>query len=284
MDVASLPIELFIDIARFDSWIMSGALARCCKEALRLFLDPRILREIVTFIKHIKGRLFKWLVFALPSKYFITPMVAESAQRVIGCVEIPHSLVFGTALFPTTDNDRFFSGGRVCQAVYQQKWKCDIDVYVNDHVTETRRYIRGLGEFLDIIPTARRLHMERVIQKFDISIVQQGYRGNEYYLTPLSLYTLYTSDIIAKPTIDNIIYHLPTFADGKYFETTVTTRDIWHYVQVHEEKHKNSEFHVCTECHTQNISEIVEWRKRIEKYKARFPSFTISYCEPPFSY
>jgi len=269
--VTILPVECLIEIARQGNWLMSGPLARCSKASLLQFTNPSVLKEIILSIKVTNSRLVKWLVLALPSKYFY--FLIEGAVNPLKpdpCILKNEGLL---------GQNIFVSGGSVCQNVYHLEWKADIDIYVDKKYITERTSISRNGKVFDIVPTCHMI--ERVIENFDLSIVQQGFMGDIYYLTPLSFYTQFNKEIIAMPNETNIQYTEPCHVGAGKIDYILRTVDIWHYIEYHEMHHKLLRFHECNKCVCFNIDLIISWYSRVKKYCDRFPNFTIAYCKPP---
>lgn len=266
----ALPTDMMIEIARQDKWLLSGSMARCSKQMLQEFVTPCVLKEIIESIKFCKGRLFKWLGFALPATYY--PVLKEPIRSLSYSTMVKDELI-------STASDIFVSGGSVCQKIYQLEWEADIDIYVEDKYLRERRIVYVDKKKIDIFPTSLS-RIERVIENFDLSIVQQGFLGEIYYLTPLSCYTQNYKEIIVMPNESNIEYQWVVEQNGRFVSITRTV-DIWHYIHIHKFQHPvEADFHRCEECrYCQNLEIVSLWNKRVQKYCERFPSFTITYCQ-----
>jgi hypothetical protein len=248
---------------------------------LRLFTNPVVLKEILDYTKSLDVPMLKWLCFALPSKFLFA--VSEPLS-----LHLRHGWPFGETL-NTGWQPLFITGGFVCQRIYKTQWEGDIDICVsNKLVKERMAYSHDDGQILDIIPSYHE-HIERMIEHFDLSIVQQGFLGEIYYRTPLSIYTEAHHDIIAMPTdvsVQYMTFHMtPLGTRESHFKTV----DIGSYITTHNNKcDAKIMFHECDTCISVNaIDEAAaggypmhKWIERARKYTRRFPSFTFSYCRP----
>lgn len=267
------PTEILLEIARADDWLVSGTTARCSTELLREFTRADILKEILESIKASpKRQLLCWLTLSLPVAYFHTvPIIPESPWG---------SSKYG--LLCTVPSQLFVSGGIICQQVYKQEWECDIDVYMTHNRISKSKIVCDDLDKLDLLHVSCE-EVDRVIENFDISIVQQGFLANAYYMTALSLYTQHHKEIIIMPNEHNTQYRFLGKHDYK-----MHVRDIWHYIEIHDSGepdyfmgHDNGPFHRCTTCRLPD--QLVQWKKRIIKYIDRFPTFAVSYCRSPAS-
>lgn len=226
--------------------------------------------------------LFKWMRFALPSCYFNLNGRHGDGNLSL----IPDMVVDGTGhlLHDIPSDEQFVSGGIVCQHIYEKTWPSDIDIYV------PRKYIQG-GQYGTYQNNLFHIHpvdghpLERVIEDFDLSIVQQGFLCNEYFLTPLAFYTQCWHEIVAVPSESNIQYRMPIFVGNESFK--MMSRTMWYYIDEHRKSHQenNQSFHECEMCaRVQGLPELTAWKERVCKYSARFESFTIVYCKHPFAH
>lgn len=218
--------------------------------------------------------LFKWLLLALPSCYFTIP---SEKQRGISTLLVNNM----TYLLPyILSGSQFVSGGMVCQHVYGKKWRSDIDIYINCEYIEGRRYTYQ-GNLLDIHVTDTQ-NLERVIENFDLSIVQQGILGGDYFLTPLAFYTQCWHEIVVIPNESNIQYTIPKLDDNN--GPSIENRTLWQYINLHRELHEqnNCAYHKCEKCaRVQWMPELIMWKERVRRYNERFKSFSIVYCKSP---
>lgn len=267
----SFPIELYIEIARNDRWQISGSFARASKTMLAAFVDANILREIMDSVKCLRCPLFKWMRFALPSCYFNTPKSKKDAVLSPMTRMLDNTFRSGTYLI---------SGGIVCQHIYGKEWQSDIDVYVPRCRVQSEEYATYQNSRYDIHPVDTD-RLERVIEDFDLSIVQQGFMSDEYFLTPLAFYTQHWHEIVAMPRESNINYRMPE-RDATF---KMMSRTLWYYINLHQELHHEYKqpFHECDLCdRVQGMTELIKWRERVCKYSERFKSFSIIYCKPSF--
>lgn len=269
------PVELFVHIARLDNWRVSGPLARSSRSFLMEFTQPSVLKEIVNAHK-MDIALPKWLTFALSSCYLPLPVQLEERIALYlrdDSISLDTSSRFADNIFVT--------GGHVCQRIYGLQWESDVDVYTHTDLSQVSTICQASyeGMALDLHATTHS-PIYAVIESFDLSIVQQGFIGRMFVLTPLALYTQVYCEIVAIPSISNIQYRMPRGRGG--FDNI--SRDIWHYIKSHRDhQHQtNLAFHDCSICsRTQGMVPLLEWKARVKKYCERFPSFTISFCRAP---
>lgn len=282
--VRTLPHELLLEIMRVDGWCMSGAMARTSKSMLLLFTEPSVLREIVITVNQ-GGVLFRWLLLALPCSLLTTRIGGDASTKDVMTLKEPvfisPDIVLG---YECTQS--FVTGGAVCQHLYAREWESDIDIFVYPIVEEDgisidkRLSIKDGHSRIDIVPSAF-VEMERVMERFDLSIVQQGYYRHHskiLYCTPLALYTAQWHVIVALPTNECIQYN-----DGHLHERIV---DIWYYIDIHNRDHQGdaNPYHACVQCNENQSSghlPFMRWRERMCKYNTRFPDFNILYCKAP---
>ncbi len=280
--------DIIINIARQDGWNMSGTLARCSKPLLKTFLHADILIEIVNHLKsNPKNRMLKWLVLSLPSQFVLLPPGFNQTK------------IYESLTYKPQSWHEFITGGHVTQKIYALQWDSDIDVYCHNGQYDDNLYKKSYNATKIDRIYSDTLQLEEVIEYFDISIVQQGYKDdNNYYLTPLSLYTFYSKDIIVSPSDLNIDYLVPhkivkgnsrleriasdLLARGN--QRVIIKRNIWHYIRsCHNKKNHNSNvFDQCPKCSSKfyRHTTINKWISRIQKYRTRFPNFTFTYCLP----
>lgn len=289
------PNDIFLDIARQSDWKESGAIARCSRSLLRMFLMPVILAEIVDhFKKNKRYRMLKWLVFSLPYEFMRLPVGYYGLLN-------PEELYKTLDIQPQSRHE-FITGGYITQDIYGLEWESDIDIFCHhgiysneprkDPPMHPHKYIDRIYSYV--------LHLERVIEKFDMSIVQHGYLHDKFYLTPLALYTMHYNDIIVSPSNLNIKYDVPTRAvkaNPKLEPFTqilsespnkrLLKHDIWYFITQHLLIHVGNEHHAntfdkCVQCKElcDYHRKISKWCKRVRKYRKRFPKFTFSYILP----
>jgi hypothetical protein len=248
------PMELLLEIARSD-WSLSGAIARTCHALLRLFTSHSILKEMIDAIKTSGRPLFKWLTFALPFSFVST---SPSPKQPLKSYE----------------KGALLSGGFVCQLIYNKSWESDVDIFVPRQWCTSRKSEMQDGLTLDVI-SKQTTPIQRVLETFDLSIVQQGFVDDVYYVTPLAIYTRHFSEIIATPCAANISYNV---------QRHKITRNVFHYIALHYSFKHDAEFHECKESLCNGwMKELVAWKSRVAKYHARFPSFPIVYIQPEVS-
>jgi len=268
--IVELPDDVWLSIARWTNWYISGLLARLNKTMLRVFTSRDAMREIIHSIHKGDGILFKWLLLSLPRALLWGEALTLSQPL---CLSDP--LVFTVPAFVT--------GGALCQIMYDKVWDSDIDIFVNYVVGSERRQLEHEGRSFDLIPMSK-VGSERCIEFFDLSILQQGYQlqeEGEFYCTPLALYTAMWREIIVIPTAECIDYTVPGLG------ARVSNACIWRYIDRHtKECEEGTLYHRCKECDDRANAGRGEcrfrrWRARAQKYSLRFPDFSFIYCKPP---
>ena len=270
--------DIFLNIARQSKWELSGLIARCSLSLLFMFLTPVVLIEIIGDIKgDLRNRLPKWLTYDFPAEYMKFPPRFKQEE------------IYASLPYKPQSRHEFITGGCITQKIYGLSWESDIDIYCHRGTYDNHNI-----ENIDRIETTE-VRLERVIENFDMSIVQQGYLNNKYYLTPLALYTFYTKDIIVCPCNFNITYRVPDkiltnnpqlqrVAEGGCNDMSHIKRNIWFYIHKHEDnndsEHSGVTFDECGLCNSFIYDDIDVWRKRVKKYRKRFPEFTFTYCRP----
>jgi hypothetical protein len=191
------------------------------------------------------------------------------------------------------DHHRLFvTGGAVSQRVYAREWESDLDVWVPS--VETGRLLTSQ---VDVEVVVRSGDTERCIERFDMSVVQQGYfvgqtnTGTTAFCTPLALYSWQSRVLVALPSRECIEY-TGFQADDREQEPRVFEVDIWHYIVRHEGdymlcgRHHDGTYHDCALCGDPIISSrghqpFQRWRARMRTYVERFPEFKVVYCHSP---
>lgn len=285
--IPSLPHELLLEITRVDRWCMSGAMARTSKDMLLRFTEPSVLREIIIAVNQADGVVFRWLLFALPCSFLTTTRYGGGASKKDVMTLNEPVCILPDVVLGYECTQSFVTGGAVCQRLYAREWASDIDVFVHSIAKE-----EGISaekrlslwdehcQYIDIVPSEF-VDMERVMERFDLSIVQQGYyrhHSETLYCTPLALYTAQWHEIVAIPTNECIEYN-----DGHSHKHIV---DIWHYIDIHNRDHQGdaNPYHACIQCNLNQSSghiPFMRWRERMCKYSSRFPEFNILYCKAP---
>lgn len=255
--------ELLVVIARHGDWLESGPLARSSHSLMLCFTTPAILIEIVASIKRADRPLLRWLCFALPAQF---------------CT---NALFPPPPILPTiVSDDVFMSGSYVCRALYCAEWApADVDVYtacLPPLVSAKNPFLYPDIHYTGDSPP------QRVIENFDLSIVQQGFlTDGSCWVTPLSLYTRAMRDMIAMPHGENMQYDFDVAQRGDPV-MICATRDIWFYLE------RNVYAPPC-DCtfiaphpkYAHSWRPLNEWCERVKKYTTRFPAFTLAYCKPP---
>lgn len=294
------PNDIWLNIARQSNWLLSGPIAICSKSLLLMFLAPSTLVEIIGDIKKdLRNRMLKWLTFDFPAEYMIFPPGFD------------HKKIYESLEYKPQSRHEFITGGYITQKIYDLNWESDIDIYCHNGTYDNCCGSHRIKNIDRISSTTLRL--EQVIENFDMSIVQQGYLHDKYYLTPLALYTFHTKDIIICPSNLNIEYRVPEQVlknnhqlhqyDGieSYSKSGYHTikRDIWYYIHKHihysdneyrsddddddgdtKDIHTGS-FDQCCKCWKYFCYDSIEkWIIRVKKYRNRFPEFTFTYCRP----
>lgn len=272
------PKDFLIEIARSDQWETSGPLARTSKEILCLFTDPNILREIMESVKIRQRPLFKWMLLALPSCYFTIP-----SEKRRGIDSLLSSMLVDSTPYLSPDipsGSQFICGDMVCQHVYEKKWASSIDIYAPCEYTKNGCYISQ--DIMFTIYATETQNPERVIESFDISIVQQGILGTDYFLTPLAFYTQCWQEIVVTPDYSKLK------SPGDINDHETWNHTFWDYTVIHVTSHEKSDlpFHNCKACAymrklTMQITFLMSWTEKVCQYKERFESFSIVYCKPP---
>ena len=206
--VGFLHDEIVHCILEYNEWISCGAWARTCKYWMKKLTSPNIVAAILGQKSGIIIEdLPKWLFYALPVSFIGDAPEhfywdTYQSKRTNG-IYLPENKEQGVCYF--------YTGGDVSKHLYDRKWVSDLDIWTNDlHVKvspehknpvqnrENRRngYIQ-VNDLMDIvIKPDRSIPLQRCIETFDISLVQNGflatgssYISPQFYCTPLSVYS-----------------------------------------------------------------------------------------------
>lgn len=245
-DVTPLPLDCFLCIARADDWLCSGELASTSRLLLRALLEKSVLREIVESCGR-RGYALRWLSFALPHSLIggLVPAGVETLYRGLPA------------------QNMVMSGGAVCQLLYDKEWESDIDCFRNGARTLLEWWKRPID-----VHQVSVVCVERVIESFDLSIVQQAWDGVEWWRTPLSLYTQQWRTMIAFPSSCRY--------DASARDNCGAMLALWTQIWAHDTKCHNGALHRCA-CVDLLGGVAGHWMKRIAKYARRFPDFTVVY-------
>jgi hypothetical protein len=273
-NLIAIPPDIAVEIARLDQWQCSGAFARCSKLMLSAFTTPSILREIVHSLRESKRRILRWLTLALPSTLVSSaslPLIPW--RRLTTLVESMFSHVTSLGgLEAVTRSEVFLSGGALCRIIYDREWQSDVDLFLSSPSLNGREFVSHPDDTgpIDLIP-ARISEAERVIEQFDLSLVQQGILGDGvYYTTVMALYSYTQRDIVVMPRVSNIWY--PIDDDGS--KISITDDQLW--AMVDPESPKWREWHEDKVIHA-----VDNWRFRLKRFSDRFPDFKVRLCRPP---
>ena len=275
--VPPLPCEVWFHIARMGDWRESGPLARTCTRFLRHAVTREILGEVVASCLQ-RGVLLRWLTLALPCGAWIPLSVPRLLSDVSVVGDVAH----------------FLTGGAVAQRLYAREWDSDVDVWIEERLFNAAR-ITGdtIGRRLDLV-AHRGPAVHGCIERFDLSVVQQGYYHGtgEAYATPLALYSFLWKVLVALPSRECIEYTGSIELSPFRHRPRVVRRlevDIWHYIERHDadyemyEAHHNGAYHECTLCGMSPISAghqpFQRWRKRMLVYARRFAEFAVVYSK-----
>jgi hypothetical protein len=246
------PLELLVHICAQD-WALSGAMARTSKTMLRALTTDATLRQCVE-VALASGRLYRWLVFALPASLLLMQLAPLQQIQCRGAC--------------------FVTGGAVAQQLYEREWAGDVDCWC------------GLDPFDDVAGTEDDVQVDvvrvdgpphRCLERFDISLTQQGYYDDsgECWSTPLAHYTRASKTIVALPSMQCVEYTVPYGYNGRAMAL--------YYVRKHTLFHDTAVvYHDCAVCEddpSTGHEPFKPWRARMQKYAARFPGWPVRYTE-----
>ncbi len=290
------PLELCVEVARHDWAGLSGPMARTCRAALALFVQRDVLGAIVHACVA-RGRMLRWLLLALPCGLMPGAPVCDTVECGEAVTHLRHA---------------FVTGGAVAQAVYQKAWLGDVDIWctdsdglrdlggdvvtldVGEKTTLVSRVEGDVGVDVDIVRVAQ--YPERRIERFDLSVVQQGYfhATGEAYCTPLALFSYQWRELVALPSRECIEYF--PFGLRHNRPGQGRTVDVWYYIEKHHRRHHvirdkalwqqaRNTYHSCTTCQqdpSTGHAPFMRWRARMQTYVARFDDFAaVHYCHAP---
>lgn len=290
-----LPVDVLIYISRLDDWEMSGPFARSSKTVLRAFTEKSILREMVTHAITKERPLFRWLLFGLPSCW-ISDIVWPTNPVKLPSVDKLFKKMHFYMRPNITANQCLISGGTVCQKLYGKEWEADMDLFIPLVGKRSTRMLVIYEDMKEADLVTKQFfpgEIQRSLDTFDLSIVQQGFVGDLFYQTPIALYSFLWQEIVALPDDVNMQYVKLWNKDGTQVgRPREVVVNIWEYIERHQNDHVVNlpiRYHECTKCHPESsrnkslehAGALTVWADRVVKYARRFPKFPIVYCRPP---
>lgn len=240
-----IPDDVFVWIAIQGGW---NELSLTSKRMIRLLTRRDVLFHIIQEVKQ-RRVVYGWLCRPIRLSWLDVSLKLGEKRQL--------SRLFVGGLI---------TGGDACQLLYGKEWKADIDVFVKKPVEERQKF----GCY-DVVGTPYEPHL--ALFNFDLSLVQFGYTDEEYFITPLALYTYREHDVIIIP--DKKLVHYNIFHVGDF------ERQISFYIRNHDIMHNQKiPFHSCDECEALGGTGYMNtniWRARIRKYIERFIDFTFCY-------
>ena len=190
---ASLPTEVVALILASGEWCATGALARTSRAWMRLLTAP----WCVAGVMHRSGcerigvyeALPPWLFFALPA-YMVGEAPDYTWHQYVD--DRGDDLVFPMDL---TQECYFYTGGDVAKRLYGKQWCSDIDVWTTDEALRCHTPPLENTHDWDFVVKSASVDspIQRCIEHFDISVVQQGFlqtlTSPTLYTTPLAVYS-----------------------------------------------------------------------------------------------
>lgn len=203
--------------------------------------------QIVKYILELKTGIPKWCY---------APIIVD--------IKINHTYPLGP--------EQFLTGGAVVQLLFDKVWpESDIDIF-----QQSEREFRKKRQRVDLI--FKNQQIQTVLSGFDLSICQIGILNKIVYATPLFLYTQRYREIVCTVSDLSSVY----VGSTRMNPVSCSLRRMFERHTTHTEYHSPRDFIDCRSCmQSQNCLDpecsISMWISRIDKYRRRFPDFTISY-------
>ena len=211
---------------------------------MRLITSPQIVAALVNRQSGpIRDGLPPWLFYALPASCIgDAPIYTWDQYR-----DDRKRLVFPLKL----DKERYFyTGGDVSKRFYEKQWLSDIDVWTTDEtlrVVDYEKQKEETGYDWDfVVKSDRKVPTQRCIERFDLSVVQQGFLecsiggGPVFYATPLAIYSYRARKLL--------IFVNPLFLRNYEEEEILTEEHLYvddmirHWIDAHaERKHREKD-------------------------------------------
>jgi hypothetical protein len=282
--LVTLPDDVIKLIIIADDWYKSGTFMACSKNWLLFMTNDDSLKSMMGQIMKEGRRPFRWLTQSLPSKLLKLPFKPPDRQELDGSIL---EKIWSEMPPKASGGDYIVTGGHIVKQIYNTTWESDIDIfyekqrvdghYANHDMILCINAMTGSPNFggYDII--VKDMEVYRMIETFDLSIVMMGVVGNDFFITPLALYTYFTKIIIAMPYQPLVEYFVN---DTDHYERHSA---IPRYIKEHQMDGHTGQFHHCEKCNRDDISLGSRvplarvWRERVLKYEKRFPEFSIEY-------
>jgi hypothetical protein len=238
--------NLFLIISQFQNHSEAWKYLSICKTLRILFIDH--MPRIVKYILELKTGIPKWCY---------APIIVD--------IKINHTYPLGP--------EQFLTGGAVVQLLFDKVWpESDIDIF-----QQSEREFRKKRQRVDLI--FKNQQIQTVLSGFDLSICQIGILNKIVYATPLFLYTQRYREIVCTVSDLSSVY-VGIFMQGRNLQTSL--RRMFEHHTTHLTYHNPRDFIDCVRCKDSQVfmdpeCSMYKWFRRIEKYRRRFPDFTISY-------
>lgn len=236
--------NLFLIISQYQNHSEAWKYLQICK-TLRTFFISQMPR-IVKYILELKTGIPKWCY---------APIIVD--------IKINHTYPLGS--------EQFLTGGAVVQLIFDKVWpESDIDIF-----QQSEKESRKKRQKVDLI--FKNQQIQTVLSGFDLSICQIGILNKIVYATPLFLYTQRYREIVCTVSDLSSVY-----VGMRFVPIQCSLRNRFEQHTTHTIYHNPRDFIDCTTCkEMQSLldpeSSIYKWFRRIEKYRRRFPDFTILY-------
>jgi len=237
--------NLFLMISEYQDHLEAWKYLSICK-TLRTFFISQMPR-IVKYILDSKTGIPKWCY---------APIIVD--------IKINHTYPLGP--------EQFLTGGAVVQLIFDKVWpESDVDIF-----QQSGREFRKKRQKVDLI--FKNQQIQTVLSGFDLSICQIGILNKIVYATPLFLYTQRYREIVCNVSDLSSVY----IGRIRMNDVKCSLRRMFEQHTTHVEYHNPRDFIDCTSCMASQSfldheCSIYKWFRRIEKYRRRFPDFTISY-------
>jgi hypothetical protein len=203
--------------------------------------------QIVKYILELKTGIPKWCY---------APIIVD--------IKINHTYPLGP--------EQFLTGGAVVQLLFDKVWpESDIDIF-----QQSERECRKKRQRVDLI--FKNQQIQTVLSGFDLSICQIGILNKIVYATPLFLYTQRYREIVCSVSDLSSVY----VGTQSGWTIPCLLRRMFEQHIKHTDYHNPRDFIDCSRCissqtYLDHQSSVYKWFRRVEKYRRRFPDFTISY-------
>ena len=182
---------LFVSIERFNNWKNVSTLLCCSWKIRRAFLEPCVLKEVISYIVSDCRR----RNCDLPRWCYLSMVVSKNLFSEVGALQ-SRLLNFGQLVTQRLDErgenlseEGFITGGFASQVAFGKRWDSDVDVWHQVENAEKHDKRRKM-ENQDHIYRVEESHA--CISKFDFSVCQIGVYSSESHMgrtfvTPLFL-------------------------------------------------------------------------------------------------